>query len=59
MGALLSKANSQQRKPGQEGLRNLFWSSRCGSVVMNLTRIHEDMGLIPAFSQWVKDLALP
>ena len=25
----------------------------------NLTRIHEDMGLIPGLTQLVKDLALP
>ena len=25
----------------------------------NLTRIHEDMGLIPGLDQWVMDLALP
>ena len=33
-------------------------SSHCGSVVMNLTSIHGDVGLIPGLAQWVKDLAL-
>ena len=33
-------------------------SSCCGSVVMNLTGIHEDEGLIPGLNQWVKDLVL-
>ena len=31
-------------------------SSRCGSAVMNLTSIYEDVGLIPGLAQWVKDL---
>ena len=33
------------------------WSSRCGSAITNLTSIHEDTGLIPDLTQWVKDLA--
>ena len=27
--------------------------------VKNLTNIHEDVGLIPGSTQWVKDLVLP
>ena len=33
-------------------------SSCCGSAVMNLTSIHEDVGLIHGLAQWVKDLVL-
>ena len=35
-----------------------FWSSQCCSVGMNPNSIHEDMGLLPDPTQWVKDLAL-
>ena len=31
-------------------------SSHCGSVVTNLTSIHEDMGLIPGLAQWIKNM---
>ena len=31
-------------------------SSYCGSVLMNPTSIHEDMGYIPGLNQCVKDL---
>ena len=31
----------------------------CGSAVMNLTGIHEDMGLILGLAQWVRYLVLP
>ena len=34
-------------------------SSRCGSVVANLTSIHQDVDLIPGLAQWVKDLVMP
>ena len=34
-------------------------SSYCGTVVMNLTRIYQNVGSIPGLSQWVENLALP
>ena len=40
--------------------KNHIWgSSHSGSVVTNLTRIHEGVGLIPGLSQWAKDPVLP
>ena len=38
---------------------NTCWNSCCGSAVMNLAAIHEDLGLVPGLAQWDKDLALP
>ena len=35
-----------------------WWNSCRGSAVTNLTSIHEDMGLIPALSQGIRDLVL-
>ena len=34
-------------------------STYLGSVETYLTSIHEDAGLIPGFSEWVKDPVLP
>ena len=32
----------------------VFWSSCCGAVEMNPTSIHEDSGLSPGLTQWVR-----
>jgi len=37
---------------------NSFGSSHRGSVVTNLTSIHEDVGSIPDLAQWLKDPVL-
>ena len=36
-----------------------YWSSHCGSAVMNPTSIHENVDLILGPAQWLKGLALP
>ena len=39
-------------------IKTVHGSFHHGSVVMNLTSIHEDIGLIPGLAQWVKDPVL-
>ena len=36
-----------------------YGSSHCGTVEMNLTSIHENVGLISDLAQWVRDPVLP
>ena len=38
---------------------NLYQSSCHGSAIMNPTSVQEDAGLIPVFTQWVKDPVSP
>ena len=44
--------------PGQQFLKARPGISHCCSVVINLTSIHEDKGLILGLAKWVKDLVL-
>ena len=50
---------AKSREKGSLGnLRGCSRSSHCGTAEMNLTRIHEDAGLIPGLAQQIKEPAL-
>ena len=45
-------------RPNSGLKQEMYRSSHCGSTETNPTSIHEDVGLIPGPTQWVKDLTL-
>ena len=51
------KKRSSNPKAGKKDFfqNHKLQSSRCGSMVINLTSNHEDAGSVPGLAQWVKD----
>ena len=54
----IAKTWKQPKYPSTDKQIKKMWSSHHGSVV-NETSIHEDAGLIPGPTWWVKDPVLP
>ena len=54
----LHKIGIPEGEEKENGIENVFGSSRRGKVERNPTRSHEFAGLLPGLTQWVKDLAL-
>ena len=55
-GVALKRKEKKKKKKGWRERKTE--SSPCGSVVMNLTSIHEDVDLTPTLAEWVEDTAL-
>ena len=59
MGSYCRRGKTRQALPRSACVyKRPFREFHCGSAVMNLTGIHENVSLIPGLAQWIKDLAL-
>ena len=57
-GAALKGQKTKTKTKQKNKQKKLFWDFCCGAVEMNLTSIHQDVGLIPGLTRQVKDLLL-